>query len=58
MHACVFVHVDSVPAGARRGCQTPEAEIIGGYQLLLWILGTEFGFLQEQHMLLITEPFL
>lgn len=56
MHAYVFVHVNSVPVGAKRGCQTPEAGITG-ISHLLWVLGTEFGFLQEQHMHLITEPF-
>lgn len=55
---CGFVHVDQCLRGPEEDVRTPEAEIIGGYQPLLWILGTEFGFLQEQHMLLITEPFL
>lgn len=44
-HVCM--HVCAVPAGARRRTRIPGAGIAGDCELLMWVLVTKFGSLQE-----------
>ena len=54
--ACLSVyHMHAVPKDQKRG-QIPQTVVIDGD--IMWVLGTEPRSLEEQPVLLITEPLL